>query len=343
VAERAGPGTKLALAGGATLVALLLGELVVRLADAGLPAPPPAFRFGRWNRPAADPARVYEMAPNLAARFGDTFVRTDAHGARIPTDPFELPPGDPVDLVVLGDSTSFGWRLFWEQSYPAQVALRLKEAWHRPVRLTNLSVPGYDSEQELAQLRTDVLPSRPDLVLWHVDHNDACPPGMNAAPAEPPPDYGDNVLHSRLLKLALRVARRAEIESGERLGGYATAGPLWERHVAALAAGAEEARQAGVATLLVLFDCNVWFGREDVEHQARLHAPFHARLKPGGARLLDLYPLLRQHAATQGWTDLTSLWVAPDDPHPGAAGQALLADMITAAILKRWPAPPETP
>ena len=352
---------RLALAAGATLVALLLAEAGVRvfapqlrrvLPELGdtdwLREHPTDARLGHHRRPSADAGLVYELKPDLDIRFGESRVHTDARGMRVPAQPTPLPPGDPLDVVVLGDSTAFGWRVDYEQSYPALLALLAQQDWKRPVRLTNLSVPGYNSEQELRLLEKVVLPDPPDLLIWHVDHNDASAILESYQPIVLAPEEGDNVLGSQLLKALLRGQARHELElrlheqvPHERLGGYIASGALWERHVAALVRGATEARAAGIPTLFVLFDCNVCFGQESDEHVARLHAPLLERLRAAGADVLDLYPALQAHAQAQAWQDLSPLWLEPTDPHPSVAGHALLAGLIAGALHDRWPTPPE--
>lgn len=346
---------RVALAAGALLVSLLAAEAGMRLLAPQwydtdtLRRTAPELPLGRYRRVAADPDLVYELEPGLDASFAGSRVLTDAQGVRQPEKPAERSPGA-LELVVLGDSTSFGWRVAYEQSYPALLAVQLEAAWGRPVHLVNRSVPGFNSEQELAVLRRDVLPGRPALVLWHVDHNDANPILEPHQPALLPPEAGDNALSSALLKACRRAWLRRELEQrlhetepAERLGGYLVGGPLWERHVAALELGVREAAAAAVPLALVLFDCNVWVGDESREHLERLHEPLTARLLPAGAVLIDLYPDLAAHAEAQGWTGLQSLWLAGDDPHPSQAGHELVANLLARALLQRWPAPPGTP
>jgi lysophospholipase L1-like esterase len=339
---------------GEVLLVLLLAEAVLRLFAPGLhdaatlAAEPRADKLGRYRQRSADDELYYELKPDLDISIVGVRMRTDARGLRVPLEPEPPPAGDALDLVVLGDSTSFGWRVDWERSYPFLVARALERAWSRPVRLTNRSVPGYNSEQELRLLRTQVLADPPDLLLWHVDHNDA-----NAA-LEPyqavvlPPDYGDNVLHSALLKTLRRALRAGELserlheqQPRERLGGYLTDGPLWQRHLAALQQGARELRAAGLATLFVLFDANVGFDDASRYHVQRLHEPLLAGLAEAGADTLDLYPVLQEAARQRGWNDLVPVWLAANDPHPDPEGHALLAEAISEALHARWPAPPE--
>jgi lysophospholipase L1-like esterase len=346
---------RLALALGATLLALLAADISLALAapqladTAWLAAHPPDAKLGRHRRPSADPALVYELKPDLDIRFGESVVRTDARGVRVPPQPAPAPP-DALELVMLGDSTSFGWRVNYEQSFAALVAALAQAAWHRPVHVTNRSVPGYNSEQQLRVLEKDVLPDPPDLLIWHVDHNDA---NVALEPYQPvvlPPEAGDNALGSALLKAWRRGRMQRELElrlheqqPSERLGGYVTSGPLWERHVAALERGAQATRAAGIPTLFVLFDCDVWFGKESQEHVARLHDPLLARLRAAGADVLDIYPLLQAHAGSQGWKNLEPLWLEAGDPHPSPEGHELLAGLIGGALHVRWPAGPERP
>lgn len=342
------------LLAGMVLLAPLLVEAGLRLFAPGLhdadtlAAQPRADKLGRYRQRSSDDELYYELRPDLDITIVGVRMRTDARGLRMPLDPAPAAAEDALDLCVLGDSTSFGWRVDWEQSYPSQVADGLQRAWARPVRLTNRSVPGYNSEQQLRLLRARVLADPPDLLLWHVDHNDANATLESYQAVVLAPEFGDNALHSALVKTLRRTLRAGELserlheqQPHERLGGYVTGGPLWERHVAALEQGARELRAAGVPALFVLFDCNVWFGDESAEHVRRLHEPLLARLAAAGVDVLDLYPLLQDAARQRGWTDLTPVWLATDDPHPDAQGHALLAEPVSAALQRRWPNPPE--
>jgi lysophospholipase L1-like esterase len=342
------------LAAGEVLLVVLLVEALLRLFAPGLhdaatlAAQPHEDRLGRYRQRSADDELYYELRPDLDITILGARVRTDSRGLRVPLDPAPPAAEGALDLAVLGDSTSFGWRVDWEQSYPSLVAEGLERAWRHPVRLTNRSVPGYNSEQQLRLLRTRVLADPPDLLLWHVDHNDA---NATLEPYQPvilPPEFGDNALHSALLKSLRRALRAGELgerlleqQPHERLGGYLTGGPLWQRHLAALQQGARELRAAGVPALFVLFDADVAFGDQSREHVRRLHETLLAGLAAAGADALDLYPVLRDAARRRGWNDLTPLWLAADDPHPDAKGHALLAEAVSAALHVRWPNPPE--
>lgn len=342
----------------ATTVALALlvaSELALRIAFPGLHdtetlrASGDEARLGRYRQRSMDDALYFEMKPGLDIRFGESSVRTDAKGLRV-RDVLEAAAPPPRELVVLGDSTSFGWRVEWDDSYPARVCSRLEQAWGVPVHLTNRSVPGYNSEQELHVLQRDVLSGpRPTLILWHVDHNDANAALESYQPVQLDPAWGDNALGSALVKALRRALRLRELESRlheqqphARLDGYVTSGPLWERHVTALLAGARAAQQAGVPLRLVLFDCDVMPDSASA-HVDSLHVPLKARLAAAGVELLDLHPALEAHARGQGWTSLEPFWLAPDDPHPNAAGHELIAGLVAADLLTRFPTPPGSP
>ncbi len=74
-------------------------------------------------------------------------------------------------VLVLGDSVAYGPGLDLDETFDNQLEQRLATAPGGPVEVLNLAVPGYNSEQEAAILRSRGLDLDPDLVLvaWAVN------------------------------------------------------------------------------------------------------------------------------------------------------------------------------
>lgn len=295
------------------------------------------------TRPSADPGLYFELRPGLDRVVDGARVVTDALGCRVPVAPPPPPPrgaGPPLRLAVVGASTSYGFRLPWEQSYPPQLAARLQDALARPVELRNFATPAWNAEQQARDFETRVLAWRPDLVLWHYDHRDAFPMLLPDQPLSLPPDFGDNLLHSSALKLVLRrlheraLRARAHDGSGHAsVDHYFASGPLYERHLAALGRVGSLARDRSLPVGLVIFDAFLRADDSAVAHFDGLHRELVPRLQACGFDVLDLFHPLRAQMLAAGWEDLSPYWVSkePLDGHPNAAGHAWLA-----ATLAPW-------
>jgi hypothetical protein len=338
----------------ATLAALLVGllglEVAVRLGlrdewDAPvIQARQAGANFMPLVRFSADPALYYEVVPNLDLDFHGVRVRTDADGCRVPAQPpVHAPACDPaappLRVAVVGPSTTFGYRLPCEQSYPELLRPRLEALARRPVELRNFSAPAYNSEQEARLFELRALPWRPELVLWHYDHRDAFPALGPDDRIELSPYFGDNPLHWATLKLLRRRLRLAELES-LRLGaeghgfaeGYIVSGPSWDRHLQALQRVADQARSLGAPVFVVIFDAFVQRGDPGLEHAQALHRPLVPALEAAGLHVIDLYPDYEAVMEQRGWKDLRRWWfsVAPLDGHPNAEGHTFIADRVAA-------------
>lgn len=306
-------------------------------------------RLGDLKRYADDPVLYFELVPGLDTTFGPARVVTDAHGRRIAPDAPPAPAGA-VRLAVVGDSTCFGWKVAFEESYPERVRARLERAWGRPVVLGNFCVPGYNTAQNEQVLFTRVLPWVPDLIVWHYDHNDVLEAVAEGAPAGMPPTYGDNALGSALVKLLRRRARaRATAPTPldprvhEIWNHYVAAGPLHDRHLEQLGRAGRACARAGVPVVLLLFDTATTDTPDGDEHERRLHEPLIEALTARGFDVVDLLPARRERMRALGRTDLTDLWISattPLDVHPDADGHRFIADVLGRELLERFPAPP---
>jgi hypothetical protein len=341
---------RLGLAVCAAGLSLGLAEVVVRVAmperwDAEVMAETSLSTLTRYS---ADPVLYLELIPGLSELFGKGVVVTDADGKRGLGAPGWQPEGtdgEPLRIDLLGDSTSFVWRLPYEQGYPERVRRGLAEAWGRPVQLVNHSVPGYNSEQELRLFERDVLPARPDLVVWHYDHNDAVPALLGTQQVGMPPDYGDNALGSALVKVIRRELRRAEAEDQrmgadmdqdeltEMVGAYLSEGRFYDEHLLALERVGALALEHDVPVLVVIFDAGLERADAPDEHYERLHEPLLTRLDAAGLGVFDLYDTLQATLAAQDWDDMRPLQLSDRDRHPNKIGHRVVADAILAHLL----------
>lgn len=335
-----------------SLVGLLLAEVAVRVffraeVDAGLIAERNArTSFGAFTRPSGDPALVYELRPGTRLAWNELplLAISDRGPYRVGEDGEREVPAGALRVAVIGDSTSFGWRVPFDAAYPEVLRRSLEARLARPVAVRNFSVPGYNSEQERIVCERQALPWRPHLLLLHYDHND-WEPAIREKPATYlDPAYGDNPLRSALVKLLarrLRIAR--ETAQRRRLaalehrfcGDYAYAGPLYDRHLEQLGRIADEASAREIPVLCLVFDAFLSRAEEPLasEHYRLLHRDLVARLTGLGCHVLELYHPYQRLMADQGWQDLSPLWIAPDDAHPNELGHELIAQALTQYVL----------
>jgi GDSL-like Lipase/Acylhydrolase family len=299
-------------------------------------------------RPTTSPGLVYELIPNNSGRLLASQIVTGPGGYRI--DPDAAPAATDARgprIAFVGDSTSFGWGVEYRQSYPEIFRSRLAADLGIPVELRNYSVPGYNSEQEFALFQQRVVPYKPDLVVVHHDPNDADPVGLGfgMTPEYLAPEYGDNVLSSKLLKLVLRAWRirqndRAFTYDRERqtvLAGAFVGGTLHDRHIKALESFASTATPLDLPVVVVLFNGRVAADEhyKDSEIYQVLHLGLQQRLEGMGFFVLDLFPFYQERMRQEGWKDLTPVWRSPGDAHPNPAGHRMLADAVMKYVMSK--------
>ena len=308
------------------------------------PAPASVVPFVRR---VADPELLYDLKPGARVLGWDGVrVEVDASGC------CRVVPGRRVDdagalrIAILGDSTPFGWRLPFEQSYGEQLRPLLEHSLRKSVALRNYAVPGYNSQQNRVAFRDKVLPWRPHLLVLHYDHNDSEP--MNDTPTGYlSPEYGDNALNSMLLKLLRRrlsrpparstISFKADPAHPERLlHGYRYEGPQFEHHMLEMRALASLASERGIP--VVVFVWNPWLRRsaspESDPFYALLHKPVSARLSSMGFYVSDSYALYQGIMRRDGRDDLSALWISASDAHPNAEGHRVIARYLLGEVLK---------
>lgn len=98
-----------------------------------------------------------------------------------------LKAAQPVTIVVLGDSITYGTRLEdpATQAFPALLQRALRETFkYDGVRVVNAGVPGIETRQGIVLLPREVARHRPDLVIAHFGYNDFSSMQLNRIPEE---------------------------------------------------------------------------------------------------------------------------------------------------------------
>ena len=143
------------------------------------------------RHPAADayeniytghPTRIHTLKPGARATihmglFGNYAAQWQASGATYEVaineqgyrdDPFGVK--NPLRIVALGDSATFGWDVEMDEAWP-QVLERMLRGEGLDVEVLNLGVPGYSSHQGLLLL-PEVWKLQPDILLVAYGRND---------------------------------------------------------------------------------------------------------------------------------------------------------------------------
>jgi hypothetical protein len=153
-----------ALVIGAVLAAIAI-EIVVRLRWDP--------RRGTPGLYAVDPVRGQRLTPGYDGWFAGVPVHINALGFRDTRDYEVAKRPNTFRILILGDSVTFGHGCLFETTYPRLLEERLR-AWKPNVdwQVWNLSVPGYNTSQELAQLREVAARWQPDLAIVSFFIND---------------------------------------------------------------------------------------------------------------------------------------------------------------------------
>jgi len=288
-------------------------------------------------QPNEDPDLMYELRPGMDIMFQGSRVVTDISGVRVGSKLSDS-PDNAIRIALIGDSTAFGWRVNYEDTFGERLRQALQRSTAVQVDLRNFSVPGYNASQEYRTFVVKVMPYRPHLLIVHHDHNDSQRTGAGYPPNYFSPEYGDNALHSSLLKFALRQTRtlrnrwgkRSESDSHEYVDGYYVSGPLYEAHLESRSALARDAKSFGIPTVVVIFNAGVEADDdyENSDRYLRLHKQLAQRLEGMGLYVLDLYPHYQNMLKELGWRDLSRLWIDSDDRHPNPEGHEFISGVL---------------
>jgi len=165
------------------LAALALGvavfwgipEIIVRIADPPLEQYTEIYFMGDQNSPRLfmkDPYLDWKLRANVNLKFLGTDVRTDADGFRGPARARRR-----CNVLCLGDSTTFGWRVGESEAFPARLEAMLngRAGASGPWQVLNAGVPAYSSLQ-VRMLAERLVPVwRPEVVVVCLGNNESSP------------------------------------------------------------------------------------------------------------------------------------------------------------------------
>jgi len=166
--KRGGLAAKLLLSLCALLVPVLVLEGGARLL---LPPPPPNAFPGLSPGETEDEDLLWRNRAGYAA--DDKHGPINALGLRGPEISEEKPPGT-RRILSLGESTTFGSQLRWDETYSHRLEELLREAG-RPVEVLNGAVRAWSTVQSTRFLELEIDSLAPDAVLFYHEVNDFWP------------------------------------------------------------------------------------------------------------------------------------------------------------------------
>ncbi|HMD97923.1 MAG TPA: SGNH/GDSL hydrolase family protein [Terriglobia bacterium] len=278
------------------------------------------------KHPVADPQLSFAHVPNGEAFLMGVDVKINSQGLRDQEYPLERTPGS-YRIMMLGDSTTLGWGVRLEDTAAKILERQLNEsgaASGRRFEVLNAGVGNYDTVQEVTYYKTRGRAFRPDMVILVYFINDP----------EPVPTEKKGLLIDRSYLIAFTTNRFDGIlrRTGSR--------PEWKQYYASLYRDQQPGFQACKASLQSLASTTRSEGTQLLVallpelHQINENYPFtaeHQKIKDvvtaEGVPVMDLIEGLRNHGPE------STLWVTPQDDHPNAKANGLVAAQLQDWIL----------
>jgi lysophospholipase L1-like esterase len=294
----------------APLVVLAVGAEVALRAAGWPPSAEGSFTHSEvyWVEP---PSQRLEAHPHKET--GGSFrVTTDPNGLRAPVHPEEKPAGT-TRVMTLGCSTTFGWGVDDDATYPARLEAALKEEG-RPVEVINGGQPGHTSFQGLWLWDEALHRYKPDVVLFGYIVQDSRTVAYSDRSQAALQKNADFLKRNVLYRLQSYVALRAlldgwRIEAKEAPGGEGGQYRVPpEEYVENIRAFKSRADEAGARFVLFGFPLE----REGYTKE-------HRRILRSAADVLEV-PLYDPQPEFERLTAQETLYFPQDRGHANAAG-----------------------
>ncbi len=294
-------------------------ELGIRLFD------PLGISYYEWSGEyqrdkLADDHLIFRHKPSWEKRYGDVLVTYNERGLR---DRPILPKAEgEFRILALGDSVTFGAGVPQHEIFTTRLEQLLPGRLHRPVRVINGGVGGYNTVQEVTYFKREGITLEPDLVLLTYIGNDI---EENRGPFNPwaePTSFKERVMKMvgklwsyRLAHHTYRYAvlSRLKAQSSNPLQG----GEGWRRSMSALDELVVLCKDQHIP-LMVFF--------------RRSHPAENKPLFEDVVRHIQEFPVKDMGPWYQG-LDETSLVLSKVDGHPNAEGHRLMAERMADDIV----------
>jgi hypothetical protein len=290
---------------------LLVAEAAVRLLAADRPAPT-GYAPVNTNRRF--------MRPKNSRGYRD-LERTEAK------------PSGVRRMLSLGDSFTWGASVEFEDAYPQRLERGLRRRRREAWQVVNLALPGMNTVDEAAQLESEGLAYRPDVVLLGFVLNDS--EDATAAEARRAQEWAEpkekprGLLDRSALVRLVRARLWATAENRRRISGYksmyADGAPGWIAARKALARMGARCREKGVPFVVAIFPL---FGNplDDRYPFPEIHAKVAQAAAEAGAKVVDLLPAYRGLR----WELLVVN--GADDEHPNEIAHRIAANVLLHAL-----------
>ena len=314
--------------------AILLGCVAMEVALRVIFAHSLDFSMEMWKyavklkRPVADPDLSFAHAPNRSAFLMGVPVSINSEGLRDREFSFEKPP-NVYRVMMLGDSTTFGWGVKEEDTAAKFLERKLNAnlpAGYNRAEVMNAGVGNYDTVQEVTYYETIGWKYHPDLVVLVFFINDP----------EPVPLEKKGFLIDRSYLIAFATNR---IDGVMRHAGVR---PDWKTYYASLYDDNRPGFQACKKALQSLanstrsYDAKLLMAILPELHRINNDSyPFeaaHQKIKDvmvaENVPVLELIDGLKDHGPEE------NLWVTALDDHPNAKANNLISDQLEQWILE---------
>jgi lysophospholipase L1-like esterase len=314
--------------------AILLGCAVMEVALRVIFAHSLDFSMEMWKyavklkRPVANPELSFAHAPNRSAFLMGVPVSINSEGLRDREFSLDKPSGV-YRVMMLGDSTTFGWGVKEENTAAKFLERKLNAdlpAGYDRAEVMNTGVGNYDTVQEVTYYETIGWKYHPDLVVLVFFINDP----------EPVPIEKKGFLIDRSYLIAFATNRI------DGLMRHAGVRPDWKTYYASLYDDDRPGFQACKKALVSLaystrsHDAKLLVALLPELHQINGDSyPFkaaHQKIKDVMAAekvpVLELIDGLKDHGPEE------TLWVTPLDDHPNAKANDLISDELKVWILR---------
>jgi lysophospholipase L1-like esterase len=274
------------------------------------------------KQPVADPLLSFAHVPNRSAFLMGAAVSINSHGLRDREYSLSKPP-DVYRIVLLGDSTTFGWGVTTERTVAKILEAelnRIQVPGYSRFEVLNAGVGNYNTVQEVTHYLTYDRDFHPDLVILQYFINDAEPV---------PKERSSGLLLGRSYLVAYAISR---FDAMMRLTGVR---PSWKQYYAglyedglpgieaakhALATLATRTRTEGTKLLVTILP-ELRELNNDYPFVSQ-HQKIKDVLTANQVPVIDLIDGLRGHGPER------SLWVTEADRHPNGKANALVAAQV---------------